>query len=114
LKLIFLFACIRRFSKSGYRVAALALAALNTRYSSTKNRRQPADSKEDKMAGRLHAGPPIKFSLALGNDCRGRGGFALALALANASGKARDRDEGDQDNCEFLHREPLCHTMFEG
>jgi hypothetical protein len=66
------------------------------------------------MAGRLYADPPIKLSLALGNDGRRRGGFALALALANATGKARDRDEGDQNNCEFLHREPLCHTMFEG
>ena len=66
------------------------------------------------MAGRLHAGPPIKSALALSNDRRRRGGFALALTLANASGKARDRDEGDQNNCEFLHREPLCHTMFEG
>jgi hypothetical protein len=96
-------------------VAASALAALNTRNSSTKNRRQPADSKEDKMAGRLHAGPPIKPSLALGNDRR-RGGFAFAFAfaLANASGKARRCEAGDQDNRKFFHREPLCHTMFEG
>jgi hypothetical protein len=67
------------------------------------------------MAGRPYAGPPIKISLALGNDRR-RGSltFAFAFALANASGKARRREAGDQDNREFFHREPLCHTMFEG
>jgi hypothetical protein len=73
------------------------------------------NSQESKMAGRLYADPPIKLSLALGNDRR-RGGltFAFAFALANASGKARRCEAGDQDNREFFHREPLCHTMFEG
>jgi hypothetical protein len=93
-----LFACIADSPEAGIGGRIGLQRARNTRYRNTKNRRQPAHT-ESKMAGRHDAGPPIKISLALGNDRR-RGGltFAFAFALANAPGKARRREAGDQDN----------------